>query len=541
MPVPKQQLRRFPFFRSLPQAELAWLARVVARRAFPAHTLIFREGDPGSEFYMILSGQVEVISGIGSSASRLNLLDAGDWFGELALIDNQPRSASALALTHTVLLALGKEDFHRLVTASPLALYTIAATTQQRLRERDRAYRAEMQLRVEQLEQLHETALDITRHLDRERALDAICERAVELLRSAGGDLYLYDPARKVLVPQGGTRPEPVKRRPGARCTAQAFATGQAQIERSHPGALTFGLAAPILLDARTLGVLTVYRASDGAPYEEADKTLAELFASQAAIVLENAQLYAMRVEKARLDGELDAAREVQRSLIPPQPPEIAGYQLAAMWQPARQVSGDFYDFIPMLENRVGMAIADVSDKGMPAALFMASARSVLRANAQLGGSAVEIVTRTNRAMVKDAPGGMFVTLFFGILDPLTHEFSYVNAGHNPPLFRRGRSRALVALRGENLALGILPDVPFSNGAVRLMRGDTIVLYTDGVTDATNPAGAFFDQSRLERLVRTAPPGSARGLIRRLSSQVRKFTGAHPQSDDITMVALRRN
>src|SRR5581483_7825449 len=279
MPVQKQLLRRFPFFNPLTEDEFTRIARAAVRHVVPAHGMIFEEGDIGDAFYMIHKGEVEIFSPSGQLDSRLNRLGAGDWFGELSLIDDQPRSASARALTQTVLLCLPKPQFRWLVTAYPIALYTLVATTQRRLRERDRAFERELATRLEQLQQLHETALDITRHLDRAQALEAIRERAVELIKTAGGEIYLYDAKRHLLVPQeeSGLNSPPV--RVGEGSTGRAFQSGQAEIEKFHRRSTAFELAAPIKLDSRSLGVLTVFRASDGAPFQETDKTLLELFA----------------------------------------------------------------------------------------------------------------------------------------------------------------------------------------------------------------------------------------------------------------------
>lgn len=521
------------------------VARAATRRTVPAHKIVFEEGAVGDTFYMLAAGTVEIYTGKPPNHQTLNVLDAGEWFGELSLIDNQPRSASARTVKPCVFITLPKQEFLWLVSTYPLSLFIIVATIQNTLRERDRAYRTEAELHIQQLEHLYSNMLDITRHRERNDALDAIRERAVELLSSAGGDLYLYHDEQRMLVPQPHEFLNTVSRQPGQGCTGQAYMTGKACIQTPGRHSTMFELAAPIKLAdndsvERTLGVLTVYRASDGAPYQDTDKTLLELFASQAAIVIENAQLYALRMEKARRDGELNAARNVQASLIPKRAPHIPGFQLAAAWQPAREVSGDFYDFIPMPDHTWGILIADVSDKGMAAALFMASARSILRASANVGGSAGEIVARANQVISQDAADGMFVTVFFGVLDPQRRLFSYVNAGHNYPYLLRASDRELVELRGGNLAVGIIADFPYSTREIELQDNDLILLYTDGVTEATNAENELFGDARLLEIVQHTGAAGARQVIRTLSAQLSAFTGSHPQSDDITVVALKQ-
>jgi len=545
MPVQKQLLRRFPFFEPLTEDEFTRMARSITREVVPAHTLIFQEGETGDAFYMIHKGEVEIYSPSEQLDSRLNRLSAGDWFGELSLIDDQPRSASARTLSPTVLLCLPKAEFRWLVTTYPIALYTLVATTQRRLRERDRAFEQELATRLQQLQQLHETALDITRHLDRGRALESIRERAVELLNSAGGEIYLFDSKLHLLVPQAesGLNSPPV--RVGEGSTGRAFQSGQAEIGKQHRRSTTFELAAPIKLDSRSLGVLTVFRTSKDAPFQETDRTLLELFASQVAIVIENTELHKMRLAKERLDTELDDARRVQRRLIPETPPHVPGFQIAAFWHPANQVSGDYYDFIEMPDGRWGFVIGDVTGKGLDSALFMANTRSVIRASAGIGGTPVEIIARANDTLANDSPTGMFVTLFFGILDPRAHRFSYVNAGHNKPLLRRAATGKVEILQGGNRALAITPQFPYTSSEVELGHGDLIVLYTDGVTEATAEDNTLFGEQRLTAALMDCGDASyrsnsAKQMIRAIDQRVRDFIGAQPQSDDITVVALRR-
>lgn len=543
MPVTKKILARFPFIEPLTPSDLARVARAAARLVVPARTKLINQGDPGDQFYMIVSGQVQIYSDGAGAPEQLNLLGAGAWFGELALIDNHPRSASVRTLRKSVLITLPKNEFLWLVTAYPLALFRIVSGIQETLRARDLAFRAEVELRASQLGKLYMTALDITRHRERNEALRDLRARAVELLTSAGGELYLYDAQGQMLVPQATEIPLP----PcpvGKGCPGRAFASGHAQVRRTRHEERKHELAAPIkITDAnsveRSLGVLSVYRSARDAPYQKTDQTLLELFASQAAIVIENAELMQVQLDKARLDGELNAARAVQRSLIPERAPHIRGYELAAAWEPARQVSGDLYDFIPLPDQRWAILIADVSDKGTPAALFMASARSILRASANLGGTAVELIERANRAIAMDSSGGMFVTVFLCILDPRAHTCSYVNAGHNNPLHIQSRDK-FVPLRGDNLALGVLEDFAFEGTVIELAPGDLLLLYTDGVTEATNSQNELFGEARLHALVARSGQKSARELLRELQRQVRAFTGEIPQSDDITAVVLRR-
>ncbi|MCG3141148.1 MAG: hypothetical protein HDKAJFGB_02363 [Anaerolineae bacterium] len=543
MSIPTKTLRRFAFFASAPNNAMKRLAAQVTRLEFEPNTLVFCQGDPGDYFYMIQDGTIEILNA--SAETQLNLLHAGQWFGDFALLDDAPRSALARTRTRAILLALPRAEFLELVTTYPLVLYVLATSSQQQLRERDRAYLAAVETRARQLEQLYFTALDITRHLDRTRALEAIRARAIELLHSAGGDLYLFDASVNGLVAQTAAAFDASRFQQGKECADSAFATGAPRIVTPTRRAPRHELAAPIQLTepngtTRPLGALRVYRAKNGIAYNDEDCKLLELFASQAAIVIENADLIQTRVLQSQLENELQNARRVQRQLIPFEPPRLRGYQIATLWYPAKQVSGDYYDFIPLADGRVAFVIADVSGKGLDAAMFMANTRATLRASAVAGDDPAAIVARANQTLAQDSLGGMFVTMFFGILDPLNGAFAYVNAGHNPPLLWRADTRTLETLEIGDRALAITNDFVYRPHRLTLNLRDLLLLYTDGVNEATNAADAQFGMERLENMIRQNASASARQIIRRLDQRVRAFTGAFPQSDDITVVALRR-
>jgi sigma-B regulation protein RsbU (phosphoserine phosphatase) len=244
-------------------------------------------------------------------------------------------------------------------------------------------------------------------------------------------------------------------------------------------------------------------------------------------------------VEKGRLERELQMAREVQASLLPHATPALPGWEFAARWEPAREVAGDYYDFIPG-EKELGLVIADVSDKGMPAALFMALTRSIVRASAAQAHSAAESITRANRLICADATNSMFVTLFFARLDPATGDLTYVNAGHNPPWLYNCGMDELMRLTRTGTALGVDEALSFSHRTVQLRPGDIVLLYTDGVTDAINARVEEFGEARLESLVREHRHASAADLMAALEDAVHSFIGATQPMDDITLVAVKR-
>jgi sigma-B regulation protein RsbU (phosphoserine phosphatase) len=262
--------------------------------------------------------------------------------------------------------------------------------------------------------------------------------------------------------------------------------------------------------------------------------------ASSAAIAIENARLYQVAVEKGRMERELQVARELQSSLIPRETPQLAGWDFAALWQPAREVSGDFYDFPPDRAGHLGIVIADVSDKGMPAALFMALARSTVRASVAQAPSPADAITQANYLVCSDAANGMFISLFYGQLDPETGQMTYVNAGHNPPLLYRATDGTLTELARTGILLGVDESVTFEQRMLQLNAGDFVLLYTDGVTEAIDAQTNEFGRERLQRLLLDQHGAGAAQIIAGLAEAITGFVGATPQSDDITVVMVKR-
>lgn len=277
-------------------------------------------------------------------------------------------------------------------------------------------------------------------------------------------------------------------------------------------------------------------------PVESQDEigALAAAFNQMAGdLIASRAELQRTTAERERYLRELEIAHGIQQSFLPQSFPRVPGYDVAARTIPARHVGGDFYDFIPLREGRWGMLVADVSDKGVPAALFMALSRSLVRAYSLEYENVLTALRAFNAFVVADNPSGMFVTLFYATLDPETHRLTYVNAGHNPPILLQGRDHQVVLLRAHGIALGVWPDVKLDEHPVQLEPGDVVVLYTDGVTEAFNADRAMFDVERLTAVVRANPQTSASEIVRAIENAVVEFTAGQPQSDDITLLVIR--
>jgi len=271
--------------------------------------------------------------------------------------------------------------------------------------------------------------------------------------------------------------------------------------------------------------------------------------AGEAAIAVENDRLLREAAERERMKQELEVARRIQTSFLPECCPHIPGWELASLWRSARQVGGDFYDFIPLppsadgplpAEDRLGLAIADVADKGVPAALFMALCRTLVRTVAIDGRSPSAAIGRANDLILADARSGLFVTLFYTILPPQSGAIAYVNAGHMPPLLVRSADGRVEELWTHGMAMGVLPHMEVEERTAHLDPGDLLVLYTDGVTEASNAEGEMFGRERLKEVASAHRAQSAEDLVQTIDEAITAFVGDAPQFDDFTLVVARR-
>ena len=240
------------------------------------------------------------------------------------------------------------------------------------------------------------------------------------------------------------------------------------------------------------------------------------------------------------LQNELDVASKIQQSILPTSFPEGEDFEVYGNMAPARNVGGDFFDVILLENKKLGLAVADVSDKGVPAALFMMSSRTLLKGSAIGLGNPGEVLSEVNDLLNEDNETFMFVTVLYAVFDPISGEIDYANGGHNNPLLVHsdGSSEELPMTGG--IALGVMPGLEYREGKVTLVKGDTLVLFTDGVSEAMNMTGEEFGLDRLQQIFRDKPPTSARMTNEAILQAVAEFAGETPQSDDVTCLVLRR-
>ncbi|HNX17259.1 MAG TPA: SpoIIE family protein phosphatase [Methanoregula sp.] len=250
-------------------------------------------------------------------------------------------------------------------------------------------------------------------------------------------------------------------------------------------------------------------------------------------------ELQRTTAEKERFAKELEIAKGIQQSFLPDAAPKISGVEIVAKNIPALEVGGDFYDFIPIGKDKWGLVIADVSGKGVPAALFMALSRTLIRASTLANADPASAIGHANQLICEDSKTSMFVTLFYAILDSKEMTLDYVNAGHNPPLLLKGTSSDVVLLKAKGIALGVTDDVDLQSVRVDLRPGDILVLYTDGVTEAINDREEEFGEERLLRLITENRALPANEIMEKILDGIYAFAGDRPQHDDITLMILR--
>jgi serine phosphatase RsbU (regulator of sigma subunit) len=301
-----------------------------------------------------------------------------------------------------------------------------------------------------------------------------------------------------------------------------------------------FQMALPLVSRGATVGIMGVDCTDPTRRLSQRWMGFLSGIAGQAAIAVENHRLLREAAERERMRQELEVAKRIQASFLPESCPLLPGWDLASIWRSARQVGGDFYDFISLPGGRLGLVIADVADKGVPAALYMALSRTLVRTVAIDGRSPAAAIARANDLIVADARSDLFVTLFYAILEGGSGEIVYVNAGHVPPLVVREADGATEELRLSAMALGVLPGIEVREERTRLGPGDALVLSTDGIIEAADPGQQMFGWERLVAAGRAHRTASAEALAGAIDEAVALFVGDAPQSDDFTLVVAKR-
>lgn len=336
----------------------------------------------------------------------------------------------------------------------------------------------------------------------------------------------------------------------GQQSLARVAASGRSEItkpespahDHERAGTPSTILCAPLKTQGRVLGYLLLGRAAGQPEFTAGDEKLVMALTGQAAIALETARLHEEEIKRQRLEEELAIGHQIQLSLLPKRFPDIPGWEIAAVYRSARQVGGDLYDIFvtPDEPYRLRMVIADVTGKGVPAALFMASSRTVIRAESSNGQGPAATLRRANRFITRDIHSRLFLSAFYATLDTRDGSLVYANAGHDWPLLLHADSGDVEQLKASGFVLGAFPDINLEEGRIGVNPGDKLVFYTDGITEARNSEDHLFGEERLSELMAKNAGSSAQQLLDLIVESVEQFIGDTPRSDDLTLFVVGR-
>ncbi len=308
----------------------------------------------------------------------------------------------------------------------------------------------------------------------------------------------------------------------------------------------------PLVAEDRSLGAFVLFFRQPwrGDPQ---DRRFLRLMANQSAVAIEKARLHRQELDQQRLEDELSFSRQIQQRMLPAAVPAVPGWEFAAVYMPARQVGGDYYDFIPLTgpegpvvpgaaadDAEWGIVIADVADKGLPAAMFMALSSTMIRAAALSEPSPAEALLRAHRLIMRDSRASLFLSVVYARLDVRDGRLTFANAGHNRPLWARADAGQVEELQAPGVVLGAFEDIQLTQNQIQIGRGDHLVFYTDGVTEAMDGQRQMFGLNRLIRTVQGQMAGAAEAMLDEIIRSVATHTASAPQSDDVTVVVLRR-
>jgi sigma-B regulation protein RsbU (phosphoserine phosphatase) len=297
----------------------------------------------------------------------------------------------------------------------------------------------------------------------------------------------------------------------------------------------------PLSVKGKFFGVLMAEESGSMGGFREKRIEIISGIAQQASLAIQNDRLQKEMVGQERLEREIQLAREIQQTFLPGSVPVISGWELDVRWRPAHQVGGDFYDFFDLPGGKMGLVIADVSDKGLPAALYMAVTRTLIRATVPDFDSPAKVLERVNNLLLLNSHDGLFVTVFYAVLDLRSGRVIYTSAGHNLPIVLRSLSRKVERLSKGGPALGAIgEEIKLKDHTIRIENEDCLVLYTDGVTESFSPSGEIYGEDRLQRVMLESAGASARDLLDSIDQSLIEYLHGEPPGDDTTVMAVRR-
>jgi sigma-B regulation protein RsbU (phosphoserine phosphatase) len=298
-------------------------------------------------------------------------------------------------------------------------------------------------------------------------------------------------------------------------------------------------LCVPLITKSALKGTLTIFNKRDQGTFTEEDQRLLAIIAAQSSQVIENARLYEEEKAYVKMQEEVRLASKIQSELLPKTNPSIDGYEIAGRSIPAQVVGGDYFDFIPFDNDRLGICLGDVTGKGLPASLLMANLQATLRGQSFLTSSPKDCLARSNKLLYHSTSAEKFATLFYANLDTKNHFLSYSNAGHDFPFLFSGTD-ALRRLKSGGIMLGAFEDFSFDEETVPLKPGDLLVISSDGISEAMNSDLELFGEERLQAIIASHRSDSPNEIIDNIIAAVKVHAGSHPQSDDMTLIVVKR-
>jgi sigma-B regulation protein RsbU (phosphoserine phosphatase) len=301
-------------------------------------------------------------------------------------------------------------------------------------------------------------------------------------------------------------------------------------------------LTVPILYKNKLNGIFMLIdkEGRDGKDsFNEGDKKLLAAFANQAAIAIENSRLYLVSLEKERMQRDIELAAEIQRELIPDRFPEYRGLDINGFCIPCRTVGGDYYHYFNISDDKLLLVVADVSGKGIPAALLVSSLNSVLIVEMELETDLKKIVGALSRSIFQSSTSGKYATAFFAEIDLRNSTIRYINAGHNPPLFLAKNGKRLELMEG-GFCIGMFEDGKYKAGEIPFRKGELISIYTDGITEQTNEKDEFFEEERLFDIIISSKNKPAEAINNKVIDEVHSFRKNTPIADDMTLLTIKR-
>ncbi len=407
---------------------------------------------------------------------------------------------------------------------------------------------------VEELSVLNELARAIGASINSQEIMNTIIRRSMRAVNAQQGDIVLIDELES-------TPMKTLVRTMVSSVRGEAFHLNQALLGWMHLNKkpLVVGdpkkderfigvewdhsirslVCVPLIVKSEVKGVLTLYNKKGANQFSDNDQRLLAIIAGQSAQVIENARLYEEEQALLRMQAEIKLASRIQFDLLPLEPPQIAGYSIAGKTLPAREVGGDYFDFIQIDNHRLAICLGDVSGKGLPASLLMANLQATLRGQTFYTSSPKECIERCNKLLYHSTSPEKFATLFYALLDINQHVLRFCNAGHENPFHVSGKKET-GRLKSGGVPLGMFEEIAYEEDAVALEPGDSIVIYSDGVSEAMNENQELFGEEQIASLLEAHRQDTPTGLIERIIATAKTHSAGVPQTDDITIVVIKR-